>query len=329
MRLAFLLLFSVVTAAASGKPPGNGDHQLIETNREEDFAISGNGFFVERLPAKLGGGIAYTRVGQMYISSSGHLVVLDVSGLELLPSITFPRGITDLEVDGDGTVRARMDSRAGMVTVGRIFLATFEHPDALAVYPPTQHAFFATPAAGNRRICYPTENGAGSLLQGALEQHQREAGRIALNRVQTNRDMDVAIDGDGFFAVKLPPDQGGGTGYTRFGHFTVGKRGQLELGNAGCAAVMPPLFLPNSTTDVDIDPAGNVKVSVAGRPQAKVIGQFQVFEFANPNELARSATDPELRLPTDGSGPAVAVQPGSGSSSLEQGYLQEPIDAGK
>src|SRR5205823_970570 len=52
--------------------------------------------------------------------------------------------------------------------------------------------------------------------------------------VTTGRPLDVAIQGDGFFALKLPPGQGDGLGYTRTGKFFVNEKGEMVLdGSAG------------------------------------------------------------------------------------------------
>ena len=51
--------------------------------------------------------------------------------------------------------------------------------------------------------------------------------------VTTDGELDVMIDGDGYFMVDIPQNLGDGIGYTRAGNFAVNQDGQLVLGNAG------------------------------------------------------------------------------------------------
>ncbi len=67
--------------------------------------------------------------------------------------------------------------------------------------------------------------------------------------IQTNRDLDVAIEGKGFFKVK----RGGQEFFTRLGNFTRSKNGQLVtrsgalvLGNGG-----QPIELPDGVINID------------------------------------------------------------------------------
>lgn len=61
--------------------------------------------------------------------------------------------------------------------------------------------------------------------------------------ITTGRDLDVAINGDGWFAVQTPD---GGEAYTRYGSFMINENGQLQtssgllvLGNGGPIAIPP------------------------------------------------------------------------------------------
>jgi flagellar basal-body rod protein FlgF len=95
--------------------------------------------------------------------------------------------------------------------------------------------------------------------------------------VQTGRDLDVAIEGDGFFAVETPQ----GTRYTRGGAFTRGIDGVLMttdgnkvLGEGG------DIRLPQGKVIIGED--GTVRVGAA------VAGVLRIVSFENPeNELIR------------------------------------------
>jgi len=63
----------------------------------------------------------------------------------------------------------------------------------------------------------------------------------------TNRPLDVAISGIGFFRVKILASQGDGFGYTRNGNFFVNNEGQLVLGMGDGYKLDPPITVPPGT----------------------------------------------------------------------------------
>jgi|SRR5579862_9222844 len=97
----------------------------------------------------------------------------------------------------------------------------------------------------------------------------------------TGRDLDVAIDGPGMFAVKTPS----GTRYTRSGKFLRGPDGMLST----------PSGMPLEGSDgqpIKIGP-GNVDFADDGtvRNEGEVVGKLKVVEFANPAQVKRQGTD--------------------------------------
>jgi flagellar basal-body rod protein FlgF len=98
------------------------------------------------------------------------------------------------------------------------------------------------------------------------------AGSIA----PTGRDLDVALNGPGFFVVQTP----GGPRYTRNGHFDraadgtlVTEDGMSVLGESGAIQL--------GKGDLSIDPDGNVRTG------ATVSGKLQVVNFTDTTSLAR------------------------------------------
>lgn len=77
----------------------------------------------------------------------------------------------------------------------------------------------------------------------------------------TGEPLDVAIQGDGFLAVRLP---GGAQGLTRDGHLRLDAQSRLVTG-AGGLLLDPPIQLPAGTQaeDVAIGPDGTVRVGDA------------------------------------------------------------------
>lgn len=83
--------------------------------------------------------------------------------------------------------------------------------------------------------------------------------------ITTGRDLDVAIKGDGWFAIQ---DKTGAEGYSRVGNFSVDQtgllqngHGQLILGESGT-----PIVLPLPVSKIQIGSDGTVSVLPQGAP---------------------------------------------------------------
>jgi flagellar basal body rod protein FlgG len=92
----------------------------------------------------------------------------------------------------------------------------------------------------------------------------------------TGRDLDVAIEGRGFFVVQSPA----GLRYTRNGHFERRSNGQLVTAD-GLPVLGPkgPITLGPGAVTVEAD--GTIRVD------GHVAGQFQVVDLANYDTLSR------------------------------------------
>jgi flagellar basal-body rod protein FlgF len=121
----------------------------------------------------------------------------------------------------------------------------------------------------------------------------------------TGRDLDVAIDGRGFFVI----DTGGGERYTRAGSFLkradgvlTTSEGEPVLGENG------QIRLPN--TPVSIAEDGTI------RSGATVVGRLQIVEFGSERDLIRESGSRFRALP--GSNAPVAVDAKLVGGGLEQ-----------
>ena len=101
--------------------------------------------------------------------------------------------------------------------------------------------------------------------------------------VATERTLDVAIDGDGFFAVESP----NGTLYTRNGSFHIGEGGTLVgthgmpiLGTGG------PIQVPDDVSPSDIQITTDGTISANGEN----IGQLQLVAFNDNSQLEQFGT---------------------------------------
>lgn len=136
----------------------------------------------------------------------------------------------------------------------------------------------------------------------------------------TNNNMDVAIDGPGFFVV-IDPSTGQNI-YTRSGNFSVNANGQLVVGSANTGRVVtPPIQFPQDTMAVTISAEGNVSIQQSGNTQFSQIGQIQLARFMNPEGLLKMGEN--LYSETFASGPVNLGNPGTvGLGLLEQNMLE-------
>jgi flagellar basal-body rod protein FlgG len=136
------------------------------------------------------------------------------------------------------------------------------------------------------------------------------------NLTNTNNSLDLAIQGNGFFQIKMPD---GSTSYTRAGSFQLSPTG--EIVTADGYTVMPGLTLPANTTAVTVNSSGQVLAQVTGQANAQTVGQLELGSFPNPAGL--QALGDNLYNQTEASGTATTGNPGStGFGTLQQGFLE-------
>lgn len=133
---------------------------------------------------------------------------------------------------------------------------------------------------------------------------------------QTGSPYDVAIQGNGFFAVTLPS---GDTAYTRNGAFQRDASGLLVTSEG--YPVAGEITIPPEAQTVTIAQDGKVTATVPGDPAPVELGQLQLTTFANPAGL--EALGGTLFRETSAAGDAVTGNPGeNGAGSLAQGSLE-------
>lgn len=132
----------------------------------------------------------------------------------------------------------------------------------------------------------------------------------------TGNQLDLAIQGGGFFRVQRPA---GDYGYTRAGNFRADATGRVVTG--GGDALDPEITLPADTTQVTVKADGTVWATQAGSSAPQQVGQVQLYTFPNPTGL--EAVGGNLLVQTPASGDPTAANPGeSGAGTLAQGYLE-------
>mgnify|MGYP001469333172 FL=1 len=132
----------------------------------------------------------------------------------------------------------------------------------------------------------------------------------------TERELDVAIRGEGFFMIQLPD---GRTAYTRDGSFERDAEGTLV--NSSGYMLDPGITIPGDARGVSIAPDGTVEAYIGTDAAPTQLGQLQLARFVNKSGLESMGDN--LFLETAASGPAqISVPNTDGTGDLLQHYLE-------
>lgn len=133
----------------------------------------------------------------------------------------------------------------------------------------------------------------------------------------TGGDLDIAIEGDGYFEVTLPS---GEAGYTRDGAFKRSAEGLIVTSEG--LEVAPGVTLPNDARSISINAAGEIWAYFVDQLEPQQLGQLSLVDFANPKGL--EALGGNLFVETNASGPPIVGTPGTdGLGTVRQGYLED------
>lgn len=121
---------------------------------------------------------------------------------------------------------------------------------------------------------------------------------------QTGNNMDVAIQGDGFFQVSLPD---GTFAYTRDGAFKLTSDGTFVTSSG--YPLSPQITVPSGAQNLTIDSAtGKVSVTMPGEQTSTQIGQIELARFVNAAGL--KSVGGNLLTETDATGQPIVGTPG-------------------
>jgi flagellar basal-body rod protein FlgG len=135
--------------------------------------------------------------------------------------------------------------------------------------------------------------------------------------VQTGKDYDVAIRGEGFFQITLPD---GRTAYSRDGSFELDSQGRIVTAQGN--VVNPGLTVPQNSTSVTINAQGQVSAITPGNTTPAVIGQIQLAMFINKAGLQGIGDNLYLETPASGA-PQVGNPNQDSFGNLQQGNLEQ------
>jgi flagellar basal-body rod protein FlgG len=134
--------------------------------------------------------------------------------------------------------------------------------------------------------------------------------------VQTGNNLDMVIEGDGFFQITKPD---GEVAYTRSGAFKMDNEGRIVTSDG--YLLEPSITIPANTNSITIGSDGKVTVIQAGNKAPVEIGQIDIARFINPGGL--KAIGKSLFEPTASSGEASPGKPGSeGLGTINQGFIE-------
>lgn len=140
----------------------NEQGELERTGQPMDIAIQGQGF-IELMGAN--GRSLLWRGGSLRINADGLLAT--GHGVALRAAITVPADATALEIAGDGMVRATLPDSAEPVELGQIQLVKLDDPLAVERL---DGGLYAVVEGTILSEAQPGDDGAGALVQGAIEQ---------------------------------------------------------------------------------------------------------------------------------------------------------------
>ena len=132
----------------------------------------------------------------------------------------------------------------------------------------------------------------------------------------TGGDLDLAIEGDGFFQIQMPD---GSTSYTRAGAFKMDSNGRVVTPDG--YAMLPEMVIPNNSSKITVGTDGTVSVVQAGQTVPSTVGNIQLATFNNPAGLLSIGKN--FYQQTDASGNATTGTPGQNAvGTIGQGFLE-------
>ncbi len=133
---------------------------------------------------------------------------------------------------------------------------------------------------------------------------------------ETQNELDIAIEGNGFLTVIMPT---GEKGYTRSGSLKRDSDGKIVTSDG--YALEPSITIPNNTISISIRPNGTVSAKIANQSEPQQLGTIELAMFPNPSGL--KSMGKSLYMETDASGSPITGKPGEdGRGTLLQGFLE-------
>ncbi|CAO3382402.1 flagellar basal-body rod protein FlgG [Azospirillum brasilense] len=136
------------------------------------------------------------------------------------------------------------------------------------------------------------------------------------NLTSTGNELDLAIEGRGYFNIRMPA---GETAYTRAGGFKLSPEGTIVTSDGH--PVLPEVTVPQGTREIAVNASGEVQAFVDGQTRPRVLGQLVMTVFVNESGLEAMGDNlfratPASGEPQDGTGGQ------AGFGTIRQKYLE-------
>ncbi len=161
-----------------------------------------------------------------------------------------------------------------------------------------------------------------NIAETLINVHTPGALRVGIDKPgilkDTQRDLDIAIDGDAFFRVQTVD---GGIAFTRGGNLRRNSEGYIVTEDG--LQLDPPLQVPPQITKLTIGADGVVEGLDPEVPEAPMpLGQIELTRFSNPAGLW--PVSPSLYVATAAAGERLDGRPDEGLGAILQGKLELP-----
>jgi flagellar basal-body rod protein FlgG len=134
---------------------------------------------------------------------------------------------------------------------------------------------------------------------------------------QTDGELDLAIDGSGWFEITMP---NGESAYTRDGNFKRNAEGRVVTSDG--FALAPDITIPDDANRISINGDGEVYAHFNDAVEPELLGAITLVEFANDKGLEPIGSN--LYKETGASGGPLVGEPGvDGRGIVRQGFVED------
>jgi flagellar basal-body rod protein FlgG len=134
--------------------------------------------------------------------------------------------------------------------------------------------------------------------------------------IQTQNQLDVSIEGTGFFQISMPD---GTTAYTRAGAFKLDGAGRIC--NSNGYTLLPAITIPEGAKQITISETGIVSAILAGDTTSTEIATIELATFINPAGLTSLGNNLFAESSSSGT-PATGTPGDNGYGKLQQFFLE-------
>jgi flagellar basal-body rod protein FlgG len=136
------------------------------------------------------------------------------------------------------------------------------------------------------------------------------------NLQQTSNNLDIAVQGNGFFQLTMPD---GTIGYTRDGAFQIDNQGRMV--NSNGLPISGGITVPANATAITISADGAVSATIPGNTAPQSIGTITLASFVNPPGLEPKGQNIYAESAASGQ-PNVGTAGANGLGNLMQGFVE-------